>query len=76
MARPIPIPLPGVSHGMPTVMPTDAVQQGVHSDLRKASAHRKKVSGVLHLKKESIGRNMKHTAFTSGKKAFNFGKGS
>lgn len=75
MAHPTPIAIPGTSHGM-GVSPTDAMQQGVHSDLRKASQHRKKVSGILHLKHESIGKGISKTAFHGGKKAFNFGKGT
>lgn len=43
---------------------------GVHTALSAASKHKKMVSGVLHLKKESAGHRLNPTAFHSGTKAF------
>lgn len=50
--------------------PTDAMQRGVHSSLRVASKHKKLVSGVLHLKRESVGRTGSPTAYGGGRAAF------
>jgi len=52
------------------VMPSDALMLGVHSSLRVASKHKKMVSAVLHLKRESIGKKGHPTAFSGGPKAF------
>lgn len=49
--------------------PADALQMGVHTSLAASSKHKKTVSGVLHLKKESIGKTNK-TAYVKGAKAF------
>lgn len=43
---------------------------GVHTALSAASKHKKMVSGVLHLKKESAGHRLNPTAFGKGSKAF------
>lgn len=53
----------------PTI-PTDAMQFGVHSAFRAASQHKKQVSAVLHLKKESVGKRSNPTAYNTGGKAF------
>jgi len=52
----------------PRVLPSDALMMGVHSGLRVASKHKKMVSGVLHLKHESVGKKMR-TAFNGSAKA-------
>lgn len=55
------VPVPGV--GRPVVStPGDAMAAGIHSDLRVSSSHKKAVSAVLHLKRESGGRG-KPTSF-------------
>jgi len=43
---------------------------GVHTALAAASKHKKMVSAVLHLKKESAGHRLNPTAFSKGAKAF------
>ncbi len=43
---------------------------GVHTALSAASKHKKMVSGVLHLKKESAGHRLNPTAFAKGNRAF------
>lgn len=48
----------------------DALPAGGHSDLSTASQHKRTVSGVLHLKKESVGHKGNPSAYNSGKKAF------
>lgn len=63
-----PVKVPGEKRIVTT--PGDAMQSGIHSDLRTASAHKSAVSGVLHLKKESAGHRGNPTAFTAGKHAF------
>jgi hypothetical protein len=51
--------------------PSDALPAGVHTALSAASKHKKMVSGVLHLKKESAGHRLNPTAFNhGGNKAF------
>lgn len=50
--------------------PSDSLQLGVHSSLNVASRHKKMVSSVLHLKKESVGAKQHPTAFKNGIKAF------
>lgn len=50
--------------------PGDAMPAGVHSSLQTASKHKKMVSAVLHLKKESAGHRMNPTAYNTGSKAF------
>ena len=54
----------------PRMFPTDALMLGVHSSLRTGSKHKKMVSAVLHLKRESIGKRGHPTAFSGGPKAF------
>lgn len=49
--------------------PADALQAGVHTALATSSKHKKVVSGVLHLKKESMGARGR-TAFVKTAKAF------
>lgn len=63
-----PVKIPGARRIVTT--PGDAMQSGIHSDLRTASAHKSAVSGVLHLKKESAGHRGNPTAFNVGKHAF------
>jgi len=50
--------------------PGDAMQSGIHADLRTSSAHKKVVSGVLLLKRESAGHRGNPTAYKGGSKAF------
>ena len=50
--------------------PGDAMQAGIHSDLRGSSQHKQMVSAALHLKKESAGHRLNPTAYNVGKKAF------
>ena len=52
------------------INPGDAMPAGVHTALQAASKHKKLVSGVLHLKKESAGHRLNPTAFAKGSKAF------
>lgn len=52
-----------------TVRAGDALPYGVKSALATASKHKKMVSGVLHLKKES-GHRGHPTAYNTGSKAF------
>lgn len=58
--------------GAPRVVrtPGDAMQAGIHSDLRGSSQHKQMVSAALHLKKESAGHRSNPTAYNVGKKAF------
>lgn len=63
-----PVKIPGARRIVTT--PGDAMQSGIHSDLRTSSAHKSAVSGVLHLKKESAGHRGNPTAYPTGKKAF------
>lgn len=49
--------------------PVDAMQFGTHQALRASSKHKKLVSGVLHLKKESVGHRSNPTAYATGKRA-------
>lgn len=68
-AKPSPqVKAPGVKHVVST--PGDAMQAGVHSDLRTSSAHKQQVSSVLHLKQESAGHRGNPTAYNVTKKAF------
>lgn len=67
-AKLTPVPIPGAQKSMST--PSDAMQAGIHSDIRTSSSHKKQVSGVLHLKKEAAGHRSNPTAYNSGKKAF------
>lgn len=74
------IPLPTTNKAPPVGAPAgkgpqifqgDAMQTGVHAAMRQASRHKKAVSAVLHLKKESAGHRGNPTAYNSGnKKAF------
>lgn len=50
--------------------PADALPMGAHSSLQVASIHKKMVSGVLHLKKESAGHRGNPSAYNTGAKAF------
>ncbi len=59
---------PAVSKFKPS--PGDAMPAGVHTALAAASKHKKMVSAVLHLKKESAGHRLNPTAFSKGNKAF------
>lgn len=43
---------------------------GVHSALNTSSRHKKQVSGVLQLKRESAGHRGNPSAYNTGKKAF------
>lgn len=63
-----PVKVPGARKIITT--PGDAMQSGIHADLRTSSAHKSAVSGVLHLKKESAGHRGNPTAYPIGKKAF------
>lgn len=72
-ASPVPVKV-GVRRNIST--PGDAMQSGIHSDLRTSSAHKSAVSGVLHLKKESAGHRGNPTAFSVSKHAFKAPKGS
>ncbi len=63
-----PVKIPGARRIVTT--PGDAMQTGIHADLRTSSAHKSAVSGVLHLKKESAGHRGNPTAYPTGKKAF------
>lgn len=63
-----PVKIPGAKRIVTT--PGDAMQSGIHSDLRTSSAHKSAVSGVLHLKKESAGHRGNPTAYPTGAKAF------
>ena len=67
-----PVKVPGVKKVVST--PGDAMQAGIHSDLRASSAHKQQVSSVLHLKKESAGHRGNPTAFGTGNKKFAFKK--
>ena len=66
-AKLTPVPV-GVKHTVST--PGDAMQAGIHSDLRTSSLHKQQVSSVLHLKKESAGHRGNPTAYNVGKRAF------
>ena len=63
-----PVKIPGAKRIVTT--PGDAMQSGIHADLRTSSAHKSVVSGVLHLKKESAGHRGNPTAYPVGKRAF------
>jgi len=57
----------------PAVMPGDAARAGTPTSMQRASAHKKMVSPVLHLKKESIGARNNPTSF-GGKPSLAFPK--
>lgn len=61
------IPVPGVGRPVQAT-PGDAMMAGIHTDPRGSSTHKRAVSAVLHLKKESGGRS-KPTSYR-GSKAF------
>lgn len=66
------MPKGGFNKGNVHHSPADSLQFGTHSSLGASSKHKKMVSGVLHLKKESIGAKAHPTAFkVKGAKAFN-----
>lgn len=69
MAKPYPEKLLPGGRGKPAVIPTDEMMMGVHSSLAVASKHKKLVSGVLHLKKETLGHRSNPSAYHTGKRA-------
>lgn len=57
------MPAPPKQAPQSKVVPSDALAPGAHMALRVASQHKKQVSAVLHLKKESVGHRGNPSVF-------------
>lgn len=65
---------PSPGKGKIVLFAADALPGGAHSDLSTASQHKKMVSGVLQLKKQSAGHKGNPSAYNIGKQKLAFPK--